>query len=125
MLDAIKSKLEDYGVVLTEEDDKKINNIINDIKLDIIIYCNLKSYPEDDIQLDSILKKLCVFNFLKSESLQFDTSNLEEDNDNVKSISVGDVSISYGDTQKITDDYINNETENCMIELNKFRRIRW
>ena len=129
IFEQILSKLRLYNVNTNINDEFNIKNLIEDMKLEIVTYCNLEDYPEDNKQLNSILVNLVVFYFLKSKNTTFlngeNTQNNNVDN-NIKSINVGDFSVSYGtDNSAITNEFAMSEINKCYLMLNKFRRLIW
>ena len=103
-----------------------LENHIGGMKLEIATYCNLYDYPDENKQIDNILINLVVFNFLKSKNTTFLGAENEENKGNVKSINVGDFSVSYDTSDSvITDDFITSEINKYYLLLNKFRRLVW
>lgn len=120
----VLSKLKLYNIETNINDEFNIKNLIEDMKIEIATYCNLYDYPVENKQIDNILVNLVVFNFLKSKNTTF--SGVENTEDNVKSINVGDFSISYSSEENaITNDFIESQIEKCYSMLNKFRRLVW
>lgn len=121
----VLAKLKLYSIETDINDEINIKNLIEDTKWEIVTYCNLEEYSEDNKQLDSILVNLVVFNFLKSKSTTFlGVKNTQDDN--VKSINVGDFSVSYGtENSAITSEFITSQIDKYYLMLNKFRRLVW
>lgn len=137
IFEKILAKLKVYGVITDSNDEFNINTLINDTKIEITTYCNLKKYPEDNLQLDNILVNLVVLCFLKSKNMTFfNSQNSEESSSNIasneiKSISVGDFSVSYdngsssSNKSATTAQNLDVEIKKYYLMLNKFRRILW
>lgn len=121
----VLAKLKLYSIETDINDEINIKNLIEDTKWEIVTYCNLEEYSEDNKQLDSILVNLVVFNFLKIKSTTFlGVKNTQDDN--VKSINVGDFSVSYGtENSAITSEFITSQIDKYYLMLNKFRRLVW
>ncbi len=125
VFEKILSKLRLYGIETNINDEFNIKNLIEDMKFEITTYCNLEDYLEDNNRLDNILVNLVVFNFLKSKNTTFLGGENTQD-DNVKSINVGDFSVSYGtENSAITSEFIISQIDKCYLMLNKFRRLVW
>lgn len=131
VFERVLAKLKTFGIETNNIDEFNIKNLIEDIKIEIVTYCNLDDYPQENKQLDNILANLVVFNFLKSKNTAFSSGKNEENTDNIKSInvgdfSVGDFSVSYGTSDSaITNQFISNEIDKYYLMLNKFRRLKW
>lgn len=122
----VLAKLKLYNIETNNIDEFNIKNLIEDMKIEIATYCNLYDYPDENKQIDNILINLVVFNFLKSKNTTFLGAENEENKGNVKSINVGDFSVSYDTSDSaITDDFITSEINKCYSMLNKFRRLVW
>ena len=121
----VLAKLRLYSIETDINDEINIKNLIEDTKWEIVTYCNLEEYPEDNKQLDNILVNLVVFNFLKSKNTTFlGVKNTQDDN--VKSINVGDFSVSYGtENSAITNEFVASQIDKYNLMLNKFRRLVW
>ena len=121
----VLAKLIRYGINTSIDDSFNIQNLIEDMKLEIITYCNLDDYKANK-SLDNILVNLVVFNFLKDKNINFTNNNSDENTSNIKSINVGDFSVSYGASNStMTNEYISSEINKCYLMLNKFRRVKW
>ena len=137
IFEKILAKLKVYGVITDSNDEFNINTLIDNTKIEITTYCNFKDYPEDNLQLDNILVNLVVLYFLKSKNMTFfNSQNGEESSSNtasneIKSISVGDFSVSYdsgsssSNKSVTTAQNLDAEIEKYYLMLNKFRRILW
>ncbi len=125
VFEKVLSKLRLYGIETNINDEINIKNLIEDMKWEIVTYCNLEDYLEDNNRLDNILVNLVVFNFLKSKNTTFlGVENTQDDN--VKSINVGDFSVSYGtENSAITSEFITSQIDKCYLMLSKFRRLVW
>lgn len=78
------------------------------------------------MKLDNILVNLVVFEFLKSKNTTISNTENNEVNGNVKSINVGDFSVSYGtDNSTITNEFIDDKLKEYYSMLNTFRRLLW
>ena len=122
----VLAKLKLYNIETNSIDEFNIKNLIESIKLEIATYCNLYDYPAENRQIDNILINLVVFNFIKSKNTTFSSVENEEAKNSVKSINVGDFSVSYDTSDSvITDDFITSEINKCYSMLNKFRRLVW
>ncbi len=125
IFEKVLSKLKLYNIETNINDEFNIKNLIENMKIEIATYCNLEEYIEDNKQLNNILVSLVVFNFLKSKNTAFLGGENTKD-DNVKSINVGDFSVSYGTFDgAITSEFITSEIDKCYLMLNKFRRLVW
>ena len=122
----VLAKLKLYNIETNNIDEFNIKNLIEDMKIEIATYCNLYDYPDENKQIDNILINLVVFNFIKSKNTTFLGVKNEETKSGVKSINVGDFSVSYDTSDSvITDDFITSEINKCYSMLNKFRRLVW
>ena len=121
----VLAKLKLYNIETNNIDEFNIKNLIEDTKIEIAKYCNLYDYPVENRQIDNILINLVVFNFLKSKNTTFLNVENKQEN-NVKSINVGDFSVSYNTSDSVvTNDFITSEINKCYLSLNKFRRLVW
>lgn len=126
VFERVLAKLKTFGIETNNIDEFNIKNLIGDIKIEIVTYCNLDDYPQENKQLDNILANLVIFNFLKSKNTAFSSGKNEENTGNIKSINVGDFSVSYGASDSaITNEFISNEIDKYYLMLNKFRRLKW
>ena len=122
----VLAKLKLYNIETGSIDEFNIKNLIEDMKIEIATYCNLYDYPDENKQIDNILINLVVFNFLKSKNTTFLGAENEENKGNVKSINVGDFSVSYGtENSAITSEFITSQIDKCYLMLSKFRRLVW
>lgn len=122
-------KLISYGIELDEDDELKIRLSINSLKGEIVNYCNLCEYPENVIGLDNILIDLLVANFLKMKMgtiNNIDASIETLNKGDIKSLNIGDFSVTYGSENTIQTDnkaFITDEISRIYNNLNKYRRI--
>lgn len=122
----VLAKLQQYNINTTGIDEFNIRTLIEDTKLEIVTYCNLNEYPTDNKNLDIILVNLVVFNFLKNKNIALNEETSGSNAGAVKSINVGDFSVSYGISDiTITNDFIDNQIKKYYLMLNKFRRVKW
>ena len=125
IFEKVLAKLKLYKIEIDSIDEFNIKNLIEDTKIEIATYCNLYDYPDENRQIDNILINLVVFNFLKSKNTTFLNVENKQEN-NVKSINVGDFSVSYDTSDSVvTNDFITSEINKCYLSLNKFRRLVW
>lgn len=124
----ILAKLKQYNFKPNESDEFNIRTLIDDIKIDITTYCNLKEYPLENSLMDNILVNLVVFTFFqgKSTNVSNDTTATQISDGNVRSVNIGDFSVTYGGVDgAFTNEFITKQINKYYTQLNKFRKVRW
>ena len=112
MLERLKKLL---GIA-DESKDEILQFTINNVTDMVLNYCNITEVPE---KLENIILSMCVDKY-RAESLGSETSQ-----GTVKSISEGDVSVSYG-SASVSDNPGMEFLKGYKSQLDRFRRLgRW
>ena len=82
----------------------------------VLNYCNIDYIPD---RLDNVLINMCI-DMYRAESL-----GQEELQGPVKSITEGDVSVSFGNAQNVSDNPGMEFLKNYTLQLDRFRKARW
>lgn len=124
----IKEEVQKQLALYTEKDDilsATIDYAIKSEKQDILNFCALEELP---VELEHILVKRVIGNLLHFIVQIKGNEGVNIDSMGVKSISEGDISISYNtnlDRSKLIFDFINEAREYGKEELYSFRKLRW
>ncbi|MDB8821383.1 MAG: hypothetical protein E6005_03855 [Peptostreptococcus sp.] len=115
--------LKPFGVEVAE-DDFTLLFLIQSITQDILNYCNLKELPKE---LEHVVVRRVVANLLNSK-LQTSGEGSIEVEKGIKSITEGDVSVSYDtslDKGVLISSFIKDNLNYGMDNLYSFRDFRW
>lgn len=116
----VVNKLERLKKLLGIADDSKdevLQFTIDNVMDMVLNYCNITEAPE---KLENIILSMCVDKY-RAESLGSETSQGA-----VKSISEGDVSVSYGSAYSVSDNPGMEFLKGYKAQLDRFRRLgRW
>ncbi|WP_278972951.1 hypothetical protein [Peptostreptococcus anaerobius] len=115
--------LKPFGVEIAE-DDFTLLFLIQSITQDILNYCNLKELPKE---LEHVVVRRVVANLLNSK-LQTSGEGSIEVEKGIKSITEGDVSVSYDtslDKGVLISSFIKDNLNYGMDNLYSFRDFRW
>lgn len=116
----VVNKLERLKKLLGIADDSKdevLQFTIDNVMDMVLNYCNITEVPE---KLENIILSMCVDKY-RAESLGSETSQGA-----VKSISEGDVSVSYGSAYSVSDNPGMEFLKGYKAQLDRFRRLgRW
>lgn len=116
----VVNKLERLKKLLGIADDSKdelLQFTIDNVTDMVLNYCNIPEVPE---KLENIILSMCVDKY-RAESLGSETSQGA-----VKSISEGDVSVSYGSAYSVSDNPGMEFLKGYKAQLDRFRRLgRW
>lgn len=115
--------LKPFGVEIAE-DDFTLLFLIQSITQDILNYCNLKELPKE---LNHVVARRVVANLLNSK-LQTSGEGSIEVEKGIKSITEGDVSVSYDtslDKGVLISSFIKDNLNYGMDNLYSFRDFRW
>ena len=116
----VVNKLERLKKLLGIADDSKdeiLQFTIDNVTDMVLNYCNINEVPE---KLENIILSMCVDKY-RAESLGSETSQ-----GSVKSISEGDVSVSYGSAYSVSDNPGMEFLKGYKAQLDRFRRLgRW
>lgn len=115
--------LKPFGVEVAE-DDFTLLFLIQSITQDILNYCNLKELPKE---LEHVVVRRVVANLLNSK-LQTSGEGSIEVEKGIKSITEGDVSVSYDtslDKGVLISRFIKDNLSYGMDNLYSFRDFRW
>ena len=97
--------------------DELLQFTIDNVTDMVLNYCNIPEVPE---KLENIILSMCVDKY-RAESLGSETSQGA-----VKSISEGDVSVSYGSAYSVSDNPSMEFLKEYKVQLDRFRRLgRW
>lgn len=97
--------------------DELLQFTIDNVTDMVLNYCNIPKVPE---KLENIILSMCVDKY-RAESLGSETSQGA-----VKSISEGDVSVSYGSAYSVSDNPGMEFLKGYKAQLDRFRRLgRW
>ena len=113
MLERLKKLL---GIA-DDSKDELLQFTIDNVMDMVLNYCNITEVPE---KLENIILSMCVDKY-RAESLGSETSQGA-----VKSISEGDVSVSYGSAYSVSDNPGMEFLKGYKAQLDRFRRLgRW
>ena len=116
----VVNKLERLKKLLGIADDSKdevLQFTIDNVMDMVLNYCNITEVPE---KLENIILSMCVDKY-RAESLGSEISQGA-----VKSISEGDVSVSYGSAYSVSDNPGMEFLKGYKAQLDRFRRLgRW
>ena len=113
MLERLKKLL---GIA-DDSKDEVLQFTIDNVMDMVLNYCNITEVPE---KLENIILSMCVDKY-RAESLGSETSQGA-----VKSISEGDVSVSYGSAYSVSDNPGMEFLKGYKAQLDRFRRLgRW
>ena len=116
----VVNKLERLKKLLGIADDSKdevLQFTIDNVMDMVLNYCNITEVPE---KLENIILSMCVDKY-RAESLGSETSQGA-----VKSISEGDVSVSYGSAYSVSDNPGMEFLKGYKAQLDRYRRLgRW
>ncbi len=90
--------------------------VINKVTDMILNYCNIDYIPD---RLNNVLINMCV-DMYRAESL-----GQEELQGPVKSITEGDISVSFGNASSVSDNPGMEFLKNYTAQLDRFRKVRW
>ena len=114
------SMLEKLKMLLGITDDSKdmiLQFTIDNVTDMILNYCNIDKLPE---KLENVVLSMCVDKY-RAESF-----GSEEVKAPVKSISEGDVSVSFGSSYSVSDNPSMEFLKGYKVQLDRFRRLgRW
>lgn len=109
-------KLKKLLNITNDEKDFVLEFTIDKISDMILNYCNIKYIP---IQLENVLLSMCA------DSYRIEQPGKEKSEGNVKSITEGDVSVSFGSTENIQDNISAKLIKDYKTQLNRFRKADW
>ncbi|MDB8851652.1 MAG: hypothetical protein E6147_02940 [Peptostreptococcus sp.] len=115
--------LKPFGVEVAE-DDFTLLFLIQSITQDILNYCNLKELPKE---LEHVVVRRVVANLLNSKLQASGVGSIEVEK-GIKSITEGDVSVSYDtslDKGVLISSFIKDNLNYGMDNLYSFRDFRW
>lgn len=117
----IARRLGELGYEVSDKDSELLLFCKNKVENHIKNYCNLPAVPDglNEIFIDRACGE---FLFSKQQSGNLNSENF--DNCNIKSISEGDVSVTFSD-EKVTEKFIEKLLQCGGGELNCYRKIRW
>ncbi len=110
----LRERLSDMGFEVEENEEDALNRALERAEQTIINYCNCESVPEE---LNFALLDMAAGEYLATVSCQGGEGG------NVKSLSEGDVSITFGEggIESKVDELFNRGRE----EMTSFRRLKW
>ncbi len=100
--------------IADESKDEVLQFTIDNVTDMVLNYCNIPEVPE---KLENLILSMCVDKY-RAESLGSETSQ-----DTVKSISEGDVSVSYGSAYSVSDNPGMEFLKGYKAQLDRFRRL--
>lgn len=124
MIELVEQLLESLGYTVTEGDDFILNFLVTEVQNDFLIDANIENVPEE---MTPFLAEQVVGKFLinKRSMGVLDIESL--DLDSVKSVSMGDTSVSMGGTSNadLFDNYVNSLLTSGKGKVACYRKLRF
>lgn len=124
IFEKVMERLNVLGVSIKQEEMYIIYNEIDTSKFYIFDFCGINKI--DNEELENILINLTAYNILQNKNNI--SSNFNTDEKIVKSITEGDISISYETSNSLKlaqNSYIENKIAELKNRLIKYRRLQW
>lgn len=109
-----------YGYTVNADEAGKVRTAIKLTKNDILNFCNIAKITEE---MNLLFIKLTALNYLKKVNDVSDSGQVPSGA--IKSITEGDVSITYSTSEDDSLSYLEDGIKNIYAELINYRKLAW